>query len=32
VHAAPSDPALVSKWMGEIDKLAQHLQVVDQTA
>jgi saccharopine dehydrogenase (NADP+, L-glutamate forming) len=32
VHAAPSDPALVGKWMGEIDKLAQHLQVVDQTA
>jgi saccharopine dehydrogenase (NADP+, L-glutamate forming) len=32
VHAAPSDAALVSKWMGEIDKLAQHLQVVDQTA
>ncbi|MBE1285371.1 MAG: saccharopine dehydrogenase [Rhodobacteraceae bacterium] len=31
VHAAPSDPALVKKWMGEIDKLAQHLQVVDQT-
>ena len=32
VSAAPSDPALVNKWMGEIDKLAQHLQVVDQTA
>ncbi|UWQ91577.1 saccharopine dehydrogenase NADP-binding domain-containing protein [Rhodobacteraceae bacterium M382] len=32
VSAAPSDPALVAKWMGEIAKLAQHLQVVDQTA
>ncbi|MEX0287338.1 MAG: saccharopine dehydrogenase family protein [Paracoccaceae bacterium] len=29
VHAAPSDPALVQDWMGEIDTLAQHLQVVD---
>ncbi|UWQ58595.1 saccharopine dehydrogenase NADP-binding domain-containing protein [Leisingera caerulea] len=29
VHAAPSDPALVEKWMGEIGKLAQHLEVVD---
>ncbi|MEX0319549.1 MAG: saccharopine dehydrogenase family protein [Ruegeria sp.] len=28
VHAAPSDPKLVEVWMGEIDKLAQHLQVV----
>ncbi|WP_171177715.1 saccharopine dehydrogenase family protein [Ruegeria sp. HKCCD8929] len=28
VHAAPSDPKLVEAWMGEIDKLAQHLQVV----
>ena len=32
VHAAPSDPALVKKWMGAIDTLAQHLQVVDQRA
>lgn len=32
VHAAPSDPALVDAWMGEIDKLAQHLQIVDHTA
>ncbi len=32
VHAAPSDPKLVSGWMGEIDKLAQHLQVVDHLA
>ncbi|WP_027235698.1 saccharopine dehydrogenase family protein [Leisingera caerulea] len=29
VHAAPSGPALVEKWMGEIGKLAQHLEVVD---
>ena len=29
VHAAPSDPKLVANWMSEIDKLAQHLQVVD---
>ncbi len=29
VHAAPSDPKLVQGWMGEIDKLAQHLQIVD---
>ncbi|MGR3761522.1 saccharopine dehydrogenase family protein [Roseobacteraceae bacterium NS-SX3] len=32
VHAAPSDPALIKKWMGEIGKLAQHLQVIDHTA
>ncbi|SLN60193.1 Lysine 6-dehydrogenase [Falsiruegeria litorea R37] len=32
VHAAPSDPKLVGAWMGEIDKLAQHLQIVDHTA
>ncbi len=32
VHAAPSDPKLVQGWMAEIDKLAQHLQVVDHTA
>jgi len=31
VHAAPSDPKLVEAWMGEIDKLAQHLQIVDHT-
>jgi saccharopine dehydrogenase (NADP+, L-glutamate forming) len=31
VHAAPSDPKLVQDWMAEIDKLAQHLQVVDHT-
>ncbi|WP_299355552.1 saccharopine dehydrogenase NADP-binding domain-containing protein [uncultured Shimia sp.] len=29
VHAAPSDPALFTTWLAEIDKLAQHLQVVD---
>ena len=29
LHAAPSDPALVSDWMEEIDRLSQHLQVVD---
>ncbi|MBS9717954.1 saccharopine dehydrogenase family protein [Pseudohalocynthiibacter aestuariivivens] len=29
VHAAPSDPKLIARWMGEVDRLAQHLQVVD---
>lgn len=29
VHAAPSDPKLVSEWMDEIDKLAQNLAIVD---
>lgn len=29
VHAAPSDPALVEKWMGEFGRLAQHLEIVD---
>ncbi|SMO32149.1 saccharopine dehydrogenase (NADP+, L-glutamate forming) [Thalassovita litoralis] len=28
VTAAPSDPKLVSEWMGEIGKLAQHLDIV----
>ena len=32
VHAAPKDPALVEAWMGEIGKLAQHLEVVDHLA
>ncbi|MES0862295.1 saccharopine dehydrogenase family protein [Ruegeria sp. SCPT10] len=32
VHAAPSDPKLVQDWMGEIDTLAQHLQIVDHLA
>jgi len=29
VHAAPHDPKLVQSWMREIDRLAQHLQIVD---
>ncbi len=32
VHAAPSDPRLLTRWMAEIDKLAQHLQIVDHLA
>ena len=32
VHAAPSDPKLVTAWMGEIDRLAQHLALVDRLA
>lgn len=32
VSAAPSDPRLVTRWMAEIDKLAQHLQIVDRNA
>ena len=32
VHPAPHDPKLVAEWLGEIDKLAQHLQVVDHLA
>ncbi len=32
VHAAPSDPRLVERWMGEVDRLAQHLAVVDHLA
>ena len=32
VHAAPSDPKLVQLWMGEINKLVQHLQIVDHLA
>ena len=31
VQAAPSDPAMVTHWMSEISKLAQHLAVVDHT-
>jgi saccharopine dehydrogenase-like NADP-dependent oxidoreductase len=31
VSAAPSDPKLVGKWMAEIGKLAQHLEIVDRT-
>ena len=29
VTAAPSDPKLLQRFMGEIGKLAQHLQIVD---
>ncbi len=29
VSAAPSDPKLVQDWLAEVDRLAQHLQVVD---
>ncbi|WP_457645580.1 saccharopine dehydrogenase family protein [Profundibacter sp.] len=29
VSAAPSDPKLVQGWLAEVDRLAQHLQVVD---
>jgi len=29
VHPAPHDPKLVERFLGEVDKLAQHLQVVD---
>ncbi|RFP85830.1 saccharopine dehydrogenase [Rhodobacteraceae bacterium 63075] len=29
VHPAPHDPALVESWLGEVDTLAQHLEVVD---
>jgi len=32
VSAAPSDPKLVDRWMTEIDRLAQHLQIVDHLA
>ena len=31
VHAAPSAADLVSGWLGDIQKLAQHLEVVDHT-
>ena len=29
VHAAPSDPRLVTPWMDEINRLSQHLELVD---
>jgi len=32
VHAAPSDPKLVNRWMDEIQTLAQHLMKVDHLA
>ena len=31
VSAAPADPKLVTRWLGEIDKLAQHMEIVDHT-
>ncbi|MEX5728284.1 saccharopine dehydrogenase-like NADP-dependent oxidoreductase [Rhodovulum iodosum] len=30
VSAAPSDPRLLTRWLAEVDRLAQHMQVVDQ--
>ncbi|MEZ5716113.1 MAG: saccharopine dehydrogenase family protein [Paracoccaceae bacterium] len=30
VSAAPSDPRLVERWLGEIDTLAQHMQIVSE--
>lgn len=32
VHAAPHDPRLIARWMGEIGKLAQYLHRVDHLA
>ncbi|MCW8842208.1 MAG: saccharopine dehydrogenase NADP-binding domain-containing protein [Rhodobacteraceae bacterium] len=32
VSAAPSDPKLFTRWLGEIDTLAQHLDIVTHTA
>jgi saccharopine dehydrogenase (NADP+, L-glutamate forming) len=32
VSAAPSDPKLFTRWLGEIDKLVQHLEIVDHIA
>ncbi len=32
VHAAPHDPRLVSRWMGEIGRLAQYLELKDHLA
>ena len=32
VTPASHDPTLIARYMGEIDKLAQHLQVIDQLA
>jgi len=29
VSAAPSDPRLLVRWLGEVDRLSQHFQVVD---
>ncbi|WP_372611828.1 saccharopine dehydrogenase C-terminal domain-containing protein [Aquicoccus sp.] len=30
VSPAPADPELVTRWLGEVEKLAQHLQIVEQ--
>lgn len=32
VSAAPHDPRLIERWMAEIGRLAQHLQIVDRSA
>jgi len=32
VTAAPHDAGLIARWMAEIDKLAQHMQIVDRSA
>jgi saccharopine dehydrogenase (NADP+, L-glutamate forming) len=32
VHAAPHDPRLIDKWMGQIGGLAQYLERVDHLA
>jgi saccharopine dehydrogenase-like NADP-dependent oxidoreductase len=32
VTAAPHDADLIARWMAEIDKLAQHMQIVDRSA
>jgi saccharopine dehydrogenase (NADP+, L-glutamate forming) len=32
VSPAPSDPALVQRYLGEVRQLAQHLQIVDHLA
>lgn len=32
VSSAPSDPALIDRWMNTVDRLAQHLEVVDALA
>lgn len=30
VSPAPADPKLVGRWLGEVEKLAQHMQIVEQ--
>lgn len=32
VSAAPSDPKLITRWMAEVDRQAQHVQIVDHLA